>query len=195
MKQKLLLTLILIFTIKSFSQDSKLSLELSYPVPIDENFIGQNYNGIADLGLKYRFSNLELLNIGIGVNAGMYKNTKNDRVQPFDVTTYIFSPKIFAELKLKPLTKLHPTIGVGYSFINANSTDVEGFNIENYSSISSSETESGMNLNLGIAYDITDKLFAQVQYDFIKIGVNKDVPDIKYNTNINILKIGLGYQF
>lgn len=193
MKQKLLLTLLLFFSIKSFSQDSKFSIALNYPIPIDDNLIGQNYNGIIDAGLKFRFVNLEFINIGASFNAGMYKNTKENRVQPFDITTYIFSPRIYAEFNIKSLTKLHPSVGLGYSILNFRA-DVDGFNNQDGLSVSSSESENGINLNLGIAYDITNKWFAQIQYDFIKIGVDNEVPDITYNTNINILKIGLGYR-
>lgn len=187
MKQKLLLALLLIFSIKSFSQDSKFSLELNYPIPIDENFIGKNYNGIIDLGLKYSFSNLSFINIGASLNAGILKNSKDDRVQPFDVTAFAIQPRIFAELDSESLTKFHSSIGLGYTFMTFNASG-------NPNSSSSSQTESGINLNLGVAYYITDKFFAQVQYDFIKIVVDNEVPDIKYNTNINILKIGLGYR-
>lgn len=193
MKQKLLLGLLLVFSIKSFSQDSKFSLELNYPMPIDDNLIGRNYNGIIDAGLKYRFVNLDFMNIGASLNAGMYKNTKDDRVQPFDVTTYIFSPRIYGEFNVKSLPKLNPSVGLGYSILNFRA-DVDRFNNQNNLSVSSSESENGINLNFGIAYDITDKLFAQIQYDFIKIGVDNEVPDIEYNTNINILKIGLGFR-
>tara|TARA_B110000285_G_C14821839_1_gene466887 strand:- start:88 stop:675 length:588 start_codon:yes stop_codon:yes gene_type:complete len=194
MKQKLLLALLLIFSIISFSQDSKFSLELNYPIPVDENFIGKNYNGIIDLGLKYRFSNLSFLNIGASLNAGILKNSKNDRVQHFDVTAFAIQPRIFAELDSESLTKFHPSIGLGYTFMTFNASGIDSFNPDNPNSSSSSQTESGINLNLGVVYDITDRLFAQVQYDFVKIGVDNEVPDIKYNTNISILKIGLGYR-
>ena len=193
MRQKLLLTFLLIFTIKAFSQDSKFSIELNYPIPIDDNLIGRNYNGIVDAGIKYRFVNLDYMNVGVSFNAGMYKNSKNDRVQPFDVTSYIFSPRIYSEFKIKSISKLRPYVGLGYSILKFKA-DVDRFNSQNNLSISSSESENGINLNFGIAYDLTNQLFAQIQYDFIKIGVNSEIPDIKYNTNINILKIGLGYR-
>lgn len=193
MKQKLLLTFMVIFGIKSFSQDSNFSIELNYPIPIDDNLIGRNYNGIIDAGLKYRFVNLDFIDIGASFNAGMYKNTKDDRVQPFDVTTFIFIPRIYGEFNIKSLPKFHPSVGLGYSILNFRA-DVDRFNNQNNLAVSSSENENGINLNLGIAYDITNKLFVQIQYDFIKIGVDNEVPDIKFNTNINILKIGLGYR-
>ena len=75
-----------------------------------------------------------------------------------------------------------------------NTSGIDILNPDNPNSSSSSQTESGINLILGVAYDITKKLFTQVQYDFIKIGVDNEVPDTKYNRNINILKIGLGYR-
>ena len=134
------------------------------------------------------------LNIGASLNAGILKNSKEDRVQPFDVTTFVIQPRIFAELDSESLTKFHPSIGLGYTFMSFNTSGIDILNPDNPNSSSSSQTESGINLILGVAYDITKKLFTQVQYDFIKIGVDNEVPDTKYNRNINILKIGLGYR-
>ncbi len=190
MKQKILLALILIFSINAFSQDSKFNLEANYPIPIDNNFIGRSFKGIIDLGIKYRFSNLELLNIGVSLNTGVLKNIKSDKVQPFDFTMLVIQPRLFAELNSESLSKFHPSIGIGYTIINANATNTDSFNTQN----KSSETQSGLNLNLGLAFDVSDKLFTQIQYDFVKIKVDNNIPDIEYNTNANILKIGLGYR-
>jgi len=194
MKQTFLLALLLIITTKSFSQDSKFSLELNFPVPMDENFVGKNYNGIIDFGLKYRFTNLDFLNIGTSFNASILKNVKDDEFQPFEVTAFAIQPKLFTELNSETISKCHPSIGIGYTFIIFNASGVAGFDPEHPNSSNSSKTESGINLNFGFAYDINNKLFAQVQYDFVKINVDRNIPDIKYNTNVNILKIGLGYQ-
>ncbi|MHB0756959.1 outer membrane protein [Polaribacter sp. M15] len=191
MKHQLILVFLIIFSIKSFSQNSKFSIELNYPIPIDENFIGENFNGIIDAGLKYRFTNLDLLSIGASFNYGILKNSKNDRIGLIDVTAFSMQPRIFAELNSESISRFHPSVGLGYTFMTFNASDTESFN-SNSSSLS--QTESGFNLNLGMAYDITNELFIEVQYDFIKIGVDNEIPDIKYNTNINILKIGLGYR-
>ena len=192
MKQKLLLTLLLIFTIKTFSQDSKFSLEANFPIPIGDNFLGENYGGIIDIGAKYRFTELKILNIGASINGGFLKNSKADRDNMFDVNVYPIQPRIFAEINIESVSKLHPLIGLGYSFLifkaksNGINPDFLESNID--------RTEDGINLNFGLSYDITNKLFLQAQYDFVKIGVDNDVPDIKYNTNINILKFGLGFR-
>ena len=38
-------------------------------------------------------------------------------------------------------------------------------------------------------------VFFQIQYDYIVLNVGDEIPRTKYNTNVNLLKIGLGYQF
>lgn len=196
MRQKLILAALLILAIKSFSQNSKVSLELNYPITIDENFIGKNSNGVVDAGIKFRFVKLDVVNIGLSFNVGIYRNSKEDRVQPFDVTTYIFSPRIYTEFNIKSMTKFHPSVGLGYSIVNAKADEnLNRFNSQNDLFVESTQSVSGINLNLGLLYDLTHKLFVQVQYDFIKVGVDNGVPDITYNTNINLFKIGIGYRF
>jgi opacity protein-like surface antigen len=195
MKQKLLLTFLLIFTIKSFSQDSKFSIEANFPIPIGDNFLGKNYNGIVDIGAKYRFLQNDLVNLGASVNFGYLQNTKSgatDLNQLFDVKIFPIQPRIFAEFNIPNLENLHPQIGLGYSVLVYNAK-ADGINTSVLPA-DIDDNESGFNLNIGFAYDLTKKFFLQAQYDFVKIGVEDNVPDIKYNTNINILKFGIGYR-
>ena len=187
MKQKLFLGILLIFAIKSFSQDSKYSLELNFPIPIDDNFIGRNYSGILDIGAKVRFTNLKTINVGVSLNGGMLTNNSNQSVK---VKSYIIQPRVFGELAIKSISKLHPSIGLGYAIMTFNA-----LGLNNGSDILEvKDTQSGVNFNFGLSYDVTEKLFTQAQFDFIKLVVNNEVPDIKFNRNVNILKIGLGYR-
>lgn len=192
MKQKLLLALLLIFSIKSFSQDSEFSIEANFPIPIGDNFLGQNYGGIIDIGAKYKFTELKMVSIGASINGGFLKNSKAHPNNMSNVNVYTIQPRIFTELNIQSLSKLHPQIGLGYSFLifKVKSNQIDSEFLES----SLDFTDDGINLNFGILYDITDKLFLQAQYDFIKIGVDSDIPNIKYNTNINILKFGLGLR-
>jgi hypothetical protein len=191
MNQKLLLIVLFIFTIKSFSQDSKFSIEANYPFAIDNNFLGEDSYGLVDLGLKYRFAEFNPIQIGVSINGGVLidNSNQNNSPQDFLVTTYSIQPKIFTELNLESMEKLHPFLGLGYTFMNFqlsgsnNGMDVSG----------ESDNLSGFGLNLGVAYDISNNVFVQVQYDFTKLNVD-DVPDIKYNTNVNLLKIGIGLK-
>jgi hypothetical protein len=191
MNQKLLLIVLFIFTIKSFSQDSKFSIEANYPFAIDNNFLGEDSYGLVDLGLKYRFAEFNPIQIGVSINGGVLidNSNQNNSPQDFLVTTYSIQPKIFTELNLESMEKLHPFLGLGYTFMNFqlsgsnNGMDVSG----------ESDSLSGFGLNIGAAYDISNKVFVQVLYDFTKLNVD-DVPDIKYNTNVNLLKIGIGLK-
>lgn len=191
MKQKILLTLLLVLCFKVHAQDSKFSIEANYPTPIDDNFVGEAY-GIIDLGLKYRFASIDFVNIGASFNAGVLVDNSNQNEGPrdFQRTIYAFQPKVFVELNIPTLEKLRPFVGVGYTFLNfqisgsLNGEDVSG----------ESDNLNGLGLNLGLAYDISNKVFVQIQYDFSKLGVDNDVPDIPFNTNVNLLKIGVGLK-
>lgn len=193
MLQKVILLLIGLISIKGLAQDSKMSIELSYPLPIDNNFVGDNYNGIIDLGFKYRFLELNSISIGGSLNIGYLKNSKKAQNQPFDVNLYSVQPRIFAELNLESIPKIHPSIGLGYSLLYFKV--VHNAAVFNSNISTNNQNESGLNINAGLSYDLTDKFMIQAQYDFVNIGVDNDIPDITYNKNINILKIGLGYRF
>ncbi len=114
----------------------------------------------------------------------------NNSYQSVKVKSYIIQPRVFGELVIKSINKLHPLIGLGYAIMAFNALGSNnGFEI-----LEVNNTQSGVNFNFGLSYDITESLFAQAQFDFIKLVVNNEVPDIKFNRNGNILKIGLGYR-
>ncbi len=182
MKNVFLLTCLLIFGFKSFSQDSKVSFELNYPLPIGDNFIEQSFDGIIDLGVDYRFARVSSINIGASINGGVFVNNNFEDVK---VRSYTVQPRIFGELDVESLHKFHPSIGIGYTFML--------FDISNSDALDPDDLD-GLNLNFGIAYDVTEKFFAQIQYDFIKFGVPDGFEDTKFNTNVNFLKIGFGYR-
>lgn len=193
MKHKLILAFLLIFSLSIFSQDSKFSVELNYPLTIDDNLLGRNYNGIVDAGLKFNFIDLGLINLGAGINASLYKNTKEDRIPGPSVNSYIISPKIYADFNIPTLSKLKPYAGVGYSVLLYRAQE-DYFNDPNYPDRTVKDSLDGINLNVGFAFDLTAKLLIQVQYDFIRIRLEDGIPDFKYNTNVNILKAGLGFR-
>ena len=195
MKVRIITILLIFFSIKSFSQNSKFSIEANFPIAIGDNFLEDNYNGIIDLGINYRFLQKEVVNLGVSANFGFFKNTKSgatDLNQMFDVKIIPIQPRLFAEFNIQNLEKLHPQIGIGYSILIYNAEWADNRDAELPADIN--DNESGFNFNLGIAYDISEKFFLQAQYDFVKIGVENGVPDISYNTNINIMKFGIGYR-
>ncbi|WP_431157821.1 outer membrane protein [Winogradskyella poriferorum] len=191
MKQNILLTLLLVLSFNLDAQDSKFSIEANYPTPIDDNFVGEAV-GIIDLGLKYKFATIDFVSVGASFNAGVLIDNSNQNEGALDFlrTIFVIQPKVFVELNIQNLEKLRPFVGVGYTFLNfkisgtLNSEDVSG----------RTENLNGFGLNLGLAYDISNKVFVQIQYDFTKVSVDNDVPDIPFNTNVNLLKVGVGLK-
>jgi hypothetical protein len=178
MKQILSLILLLI-SIKSFAQDSNFSIELSYPIITNNHLIESNYSEWVDLGFKARLKKLNDIHIGLSLN-GTFSEYKGDtKKSPLSIKDlYIIQPKIYAELSNS--TNLHLMIGVGYSLL----TYRKSGNVDN-----------GINLGIGISYDIINDLFAQIQYDIITNTRNYTRYDILvFNSDNNIIKIGLGYR-
>lgn len=190
--KKTLLFLLLITSFNLFSQNSKFSIELNYPIPSDNNFIGKNYTGVVDLGVKYRILNKSIVNLGLSLNTGLltFDNSNINSPQDYKIYAYPIQPRMLCEFNIKPLEKLHPYSSIGYSFIIFKATGTNyGEDISDMN-----KTQNGFNINFGLAYDITKKLFVNTQYDFIKLNQNGDFPNTTYNSNVNLIKIGLGLK-
>jgi len=190
--KKTLLILLLNINLALFSQESKLSIELNYPIPVGNNFIGKNYTGIIDIGGKYKIIDKDVLDFGVSLNAGLltFNNLINNSTQNYKIYAYPIQPKIFCEFNIKNIKKLHPYTSLGYSFIIFKATGTNNeFDVSDFN-----ETQSGVNLNFGLSYDFTNKFFVNGQFDFIKLQKEKGVPNSAYNTNINLVKLGIGLR-
>lgn len=189
MKQKIFLVLLIIFTSNSLAQSSNFVIEANYPVVTDDNFYGRDFNGIIDLGVKYGFAEINAIKIGAAFNSGLLINNSNlnQEFSDFKITSYLLQPKIFAAINL---SQIHPFVGFGYSFLFS---DVSGTN-SGIDASNASDVKDGINLNIGTHYFLTDDIFVQVQYDFVKFRQDEGVPNDKFMSNMNILKVGLGLQ-
>ena len=187
MKLNFLYALALLFMYSAQAQISNFTIEASYPIPAGDSFIGRDYYGIIDLGLSYKFLNAGPVKIGAAINGGILKNGSIDDsvAQGVELTSYSFRPKIIAELDLEALPKWQPSAGLGYSILFFDVIDdTEG----------DDKTQSGFNVNLGLAYHFSNRFFAKVAYDFIKLNLDSDVPDTSFNSNVNIIYIGFGFN-
>jgi hypothetical protein len=190
--KKTLLILFLNLNLALFSQESKLSIELNYPIPADNNFIGKNYTGIVDIGGKYKIINKDFLDFGIALNAGVltFNNSKINSPQNYKIYAYPIQPKIFCEFNIKNIKKLHPYTSLGYSFIIFKAIGTNnGYDISDLN-----DTQAGVNLNFGLSYDITSKFFVNGQFDFIKLEKENGIPNTTFNTNVNLVKLGVGLR-
>ena len=194
MTKKLLLGLLLLLSQQAISQDKNWSVEANYPILLGDDYL-QDYNGLLDLGLNYRFISLGIFDIGVGINGGLFRND-NGRNSNFRIIgeAFYLQPRAFTELKL---ARFRPSLGVGYSIWNS------GVEVEENGEIISDNSDSngGLNVNLGISYDITKRFFVKVQYDFTRLNVRDtfeqggEAFDVEINENVDIIKLGVGFRF
>lgn len=181
MKKKLLLIFFLILSINTFSQDKKYSIELNFPILIGTNFIDENYTGIIDLGFKYRLVKYSFLDSGFSLNGGLYNFNKNDNLnEPFK-ELYTIQPRIYAEIN--KWGKFRSSIGIGYSLLKYRTT----------------QFDNGLNVSVGISYNITNDLFLQIRYDMLSKTkeyylFRKYFYPIVVNGDNESLKIGIGLR-
>ena len=196
MKLKLLLLPVLFFSINSIAQDLiyKWNVEANYSIIPEEGFGGDH--NIIELGIKYRFMDLEFLQLGLGINSGYSQNVFDELNIDGKVKRYYFQPRLFSEFNIPGLERLRPTIGLGYSIMNEDSSV-----ISIGEDVSGNTTNGGFNFNLGLTYDISDRFFIQAQYDFINLNVRDEftfqgeVIKPNYNEKLNNLKVGVGFRF
>ncbi len=169
------------------SQQKRFSVEVNYPLPIGSNFIGESYDGIIDAGFRYRIKTLKIVNFGFGLNGSYLKLEDHPHPSVHSVDNIIIQPKLFGEFTIPKVNKLHPHIGMGYSFLR--------FKVNSYEEGIEGEANSGFNLNMGISYYIFERTLIQIQYDFIKLSAEEGIPSTSYNTNVSILKFGIGMRF
>jgi hypothetical protein len=179
MKKLLFSYVLLICCISGFSQNSKLHIDLNYPFPIGDNFIGKNYHGIVDLGISYMPIKVSKLKLGISTNVGLLSTNAGHSEIP--VHASMIKPRLNAEIVFRKLT---PYVGIGYSFFK--------YKVSSIYSIPDKTTD-GLNLNCGVRYNLISGLYIKLDYDFIKFRV-EDLPDISYNKNIMILNFGVGFS-
>ncbi len=191
-----LLGLLCGITAISMGQTSPFSIEASYPLPVDSNFFGEHYKGVADLGLKYRIKNLQIVTIGVAVNGSLFQSSDSgyfpayDEILHFKTSLYIIQPKLFSELNLKKINKLHPSIGVGYSALLYTTT------FDSQSNVASNHTnQGGVIVCLGASYDILSKVYLFTSFDYGKLTqLEAGIPKSNYNTQTSLLKFGFGVR-
>lgn len=183
--------LIIATALCSYAQNSKWSIEASYPYTFGDNFVDEGYNGAADLGLKYRFASYDALDLGASFNVGAFIRDDGRFDNNIDASgsAVLFQSRMFASFKFASYPQIHPMVGLGYS-IFAFSLDGQNFAGANFQENSS---DDGVNLNFAVAYDVSNHLFVQVQFDYVRLSA-RDVLDSPYNRNVNIIKLGIGYR-
>lgn len=188
--KKLTIFFILLFAIvRMLAQESGLSVTLSYPVTIGDNFFDE-YTGYIDAGLQYRFWKKEHLQIGISANIGFYGYTWEPGTAKFTYNAMLVHPRILGEFPLGRQRRIRPIVGIGYGFNRIKTS------VENDPNPDTNYTFDGVNINAGLAYNFTETLFLLAQYDWAEIDRStQTIGNEKFNNNSHLIKLGLGYRF
>lgn len=189
--RKIIFVLIIVNSFYSLiAQNEKFSARLSYPIPLGDNFVSENYSGIIDVGLKYTLFSSGVFSSGLSTNFSYltYENTNFNL--PVRVNATLLAPRIFIDIHSPMLKKFTPTFGIGYSFNNFTTKET----VEVASPIPD-ENEGGFTFNIGCSYSLNDYIFTFLSYDYFKTSRSDNVPDINFNTQINIVRVGVGVKF
>ena len=188
MKNFQILTISILLTTFVSAQDQKFSATLGYPVPVGDNFL-VNYSGVADLGLQFRFIKTGALNIGLSTNASYYSESTTLSTVTLKESAFLVQPRAFVEIDSETLNGFRPFLGLGYSFINTK------IKFENGQQDDEKDSTEGLNVNLGLGYDITDSFMAYLSYDYLNFSRDNPNHDNDFFTNGSILKLGVGLRF
>jgi outer membrane protein W len=196
MVKNLLLGIVFLLSISAFAQqDKKWNVEANYTIIPNDGFGGDD--DIIEIGLKYRFADLNFVQFGFGINAGFSNDNFNDTESvEGKFRGLYFQPRAFAEFSIPGIQKLRPSIGLGYSIVDED-LDVISIGEE----IKINTTNGGFNFNIGVSYDITKRFFIQAQYDFISLKVRDEflfqgeMIRSDFTAKLNNFKIGIGFRF
>ncbi len=194
MKKKIILSLLLLLSIKSNSQekvDNKFLISLHYTGNSrNDNFVSDNYNGILGLNAHYVLFNNELISVqgGLGLDyfQGRVINNQVDLKNRLMVNPN-FGVAFNASKTFKPFFNL------GYSFFTAKIV------IETYTpslfdpmdpafqgrSFEIIESYNSLSINPGFRLYFNDKIYFQTDYKYLPI---------ESNINAHILALGIGLK-
>ncbi len=200
MKKKIILSLVLLVSFNFYSQDSKATSsnkENKYSVSIhytgnlrNNNFVSDNYNGIAGIDAKYNFySNANFsLQGGLGIDYFKAREIGNQ----LDLKNSIMvNPNIGIVLEANKV--FQPFLNLGYSFFTAKYTIQQSYVFINpsdpgFNTIPNTVKYNfdSVSINPGFRLFMYTNLYFQTDYKYLPI---------KSNINAHLISIGLGYTF
>ena len=194
--KKTLFILLTFYCATAFSQTQHFTFGINYPIPIGDNYITKNYNGVADAEIKYFPYKLKNLKMGVSAEIGLltsnndYMNVIGQRYPGLtSLTLLMIKPGLTAE---KEFGRFVPYAGAGYTFFNFTTDGMTG---NDYSQKVDINSADGLNLNLGLKYNLFKHYFVNANIDYIRLRIKGEMSNISYNRDIFLLKAGVGYRF
>ena len=201
MKKKIILSLVLLVTFKFYSQNPKATgsnKENKYSVSVhytgnlrNNNFVSNNYNGIAGIDAKYNlYSNPDLsIQAGLGLD---YFKAREIGYQLDLKNSLMINPNIGIVLEVNKVFK--PFFNLGYSFFtskyNIQQTYINSFDPSDPAFITNLNTVKynydSVSINPGFRLFMDKSLYFQTDYKYLPI---------KSDINAHLISIGFGLSF
>ena len=188
-KQHLISFLLLLFVYTANAQHKKWSVEVNYPLSINDD-LGSSNQGTIGAGIKYRITTLGKFRLGASMDITWFTTTNTNDPEPtlaFDYNDAFLQPRIFTEFPVSTNNKLRVMGGLGWTWsrtaVGPATFDDMGFVDLDL------EWFSGLNLNLGMSYDLTSRFFVITQYDLNLLSGNST------DRTTGFIKLGGGFRF
>ena len=201
MKKKIILSLVLLVTFNFYSQDPKATnsnKENKYSVSIhytgnlrNNNFVSDNYNGIAGIDAKYNLYSDAYFTLqgGLGID---YFKAREIGYQLELKNSLMINPNIGIVLEVNKVFK--PFFNLGYSFFTAKFTIQQAY-FNSFDPLdpafmpittTAKYNFDSVSINPGFRLFMDTNLYFQTDYKYLPI---------KSNINAHLISIGLGYTF
>ncbi|MEX0719880.1 MAG: hypothetical protein WD059_04370 [Balneolaceae bacterium] len=168
------------------AQDQKLSVNVSYPIPIGDTFYS-NYNGVVNTSFQYSRS----IGSNFYVNGEFdYSNSELQLNNPFgeNSITHLNIFKLIASvelpLKIENILTFRPELGVGFAHLRFNNNELNDQNTDN--------GFSGK-FSLQVDRNISEKVSIGISgsYNLILLGEPDVGVDTPYNKELHSVNIGI----
>lgn len=116
-------------------------------------------------------------------------------IKRVETNYYFYHVGGFVEMKVPSNNKIHPSVGIGFTYLNYDNSYVNPSNQGPSLLDFRKDGSVGYNLKFGVQYDLTSQFFLQSHFHFVRT-INK-LPWENEVVGINYIqaKFGLGYRF
>lgn len=196
MKKNIIFCFLLLVSIKSYSQDKNAIKENKFNLSLhyfgnnrNNNFVSDNFNGIAGLDAKYKIYNNHNFSIQAGLGFDYFEGRENDYQFKLE-NSLMITPNIGIFLEGNKV--FHPFINLGFSLFTAKYQPQQSSVFDPFDPIfgptpsSLSYNFDSFSINPGLQLYINEKIYFQTDYKYLPI---------ESNINVHLISIGFGFSF
>ena len=196
MKKNIIFCFLLLVYIKSYSQDKNAIKENKFNISLhyfgnnrNNNFVSENFNGIAGLDAKYKIYNNHNFSIQAGLGLDYFEGRENDYQFKLE-NSLMITPNIGIFLEGNKV--FHPFINLGFSLFTAKYQPQQSSVFDPFDPIfgptpsSLSYNFDSFSINPGLQLYINEKIYFQTDYKYLPI---------ESNINVHLISIGFGFSF